>query len=141
MSLKSKKGITLSSIVIYVILFFMFTTVIISVSSRYNKRLFDDRGQAINITAINKLEYNLLDSADKSYNAKVNVEGNKTTVTFSNSDKYVFDVDDNVIYKNGGKLIKFVKDCSVEYVDNTLNINITLNKYINEVTRNIKIAI
>ena len=141
MNLKNKRGITVSSIVIYVLLFFMFTTVITTVSSRINKRLFDDRGKAINITAVNKLEYNLLDSADKSYNAKVNVVGNKTTVTFSNSDKYVFDLDDNVIYKNDGKLVKFVEECSVEVVDNTLDINITLNKYINEVTRNIKINV
>ena len=52
MSLKSKRGITVTSIMVYVLLFFAFTTIATVISSRFNKNLFNDRGNAINITAI-----------------------------------------------------------------------------------------
>lgn len=139
MNLKSKKGITMTSIMVYVVLFFAFTSIATVISSRINKNLFNDRGNAINITAINKLEYNLLKSANESYNVDMTAEENKQTLTFSNLDIYVFDLENNVIYKNGGKLVKFVKACEVTSQDNLINIDITLNKYTNEVTRNIKI--
>lgn len=139
MNILSKKGITVTSIVVYVILFFAFTTVATLISSNINKNLFDDRGKAINITAINKLEYNLLESASNSYNANLTTDGNKKIVTFSNSDKYVFDLDSKVIYKNDGKLIKFMKDCDLNIQNDLIVIDVTLNKYTNEVTRTIKI--
>lgn len=139
MNLKSKKGITMTSIMVYVVLFFAFTTIATMISSRINKNLFNDRGNAINITAINKLEYNLLKSANESYNVDMTAEESKQTLTFSNLDIYVFDLENNVIYKNGGKLVKFVKACEVTSQDNLINIKVTLNKYTNEVTRNIKI--
>lgn len=139
MNLRSKKGITMTSIMVYVVLFFAFTTIATMISSRINKNLFNDRGNAINITAINKLEYNLLKSANESYNVDMTAEENKQTLTFSNLDIYVFDLENNVIYKNGGKLVKFVKACEVTSQDNLINIKVTLNKYTNEVTRNIKI--
>ena len=141
MSVRYKRGITVSSIVVYVILFFTFTTVTTIISSRFNKNLFDDRGTAINITAINKLEYNLLKSSDESYNVTTTVNGNVTTVTFSNLDVYVFDLDNNIIYKNGGKLVKFVTACSVSVADNIMQIDLTVNKYTNQLQRNIKISI
>lgn len=139
MNLKNKKGITMVSIMVYVLLFFAFTTIATVISSRINKNLFNDRGNAINITAINKLEYNLLKSADESYNVDMEISGNKRTLTFSNSDVYVFDKDKNVIYKNGGKLVKFVKDMTLRIQEDIINIDIVLNKYTNEVARNIKI--
>lgn len=135
----NKRGITVTSIVVYVMLFFMFTTITITLSSRFNQNLFNDRGTAINITAMNKLEYNLLESADSSYNVVGSFDTNKTILTFSNSDRYVFDNEKHIIYKNGGKLIEFVKECKVNLIDNVIDIDVTLNKYTNELTRNIKI--
>lgn len=139
MSLKSKRGITVTSIMVYVLLFFAFTTIATVISSRFNKNLFNDRGNAINVTAINKLEYNLIDSASNSYNVDVVANGNNRTLTFSNSDVYVFDNDNNVIYKNGGKLVKFVKESKVKIQEDVIAIDLTLNKYTNEVSRSIKV--
>ena len=141
MKVNRKSGITVTSIVVYVILFFIFTTATTVISSRFNESLFDDRGRAINITAINKLQYNLLNSANNSYIVEGVVDGNKTTLTFSNSDIYIFDLDSKMVYKNGGKLVKYVKDCDVKLLDDVVNIDITLNKYTNEVNRNIKISV
>lgn len=139
MSLKSKRGITVTSIMVYVLLFFAFTTIATVISSRFNKNLFNDRGNAINVTAINKLEYNLIDSASNSYNVDIVANGNNRTLTFSNSDVYVFDNDNNVIYKNGGKLVKFVKESKVKIQEDVIAVDLTLNKYTNEVSRSIKV--
>lgn len=136
----NKKGITVTSITVYLILFFMFTTVTTIISSRFNEDLFNDRGTAINITAINKLECNLLKSASDSYTVTGKLQANKTTLTFSNSDVYVFDGEKNIIYKNGGKLVDFVKEYEMKLTDNIIDINVTLSKYTNEVARNIKIS-
>ena len=132
MKKNSKKGITVTSIVVYVILFFMFTTITTVLSSKINGNLFNDRGTSINITAINKLEYNLLDSADEG-----TVNDNSTILTFSNNDEYVFDKEKHKIYKNGGELVDFLKDFDIRAIDDYLKINITLNKYTNEIEREI----
>ena len=137
----NKKGITVTSITVYVILFFMFTTITTIISSRFNENLFNDRGMAINVTAINKLEYNLLKSSDESFDVELKVEDKKTTITFSNSDKYTVDLDKHVIYKNGGKLINFVDDCTVEVKNHVMIFDITVNKYTNNIRRSIKINI
>ena len=137
----NKKGITVTSITVYVILFFMFTTITTIISSRFNENLFNDRGMAINVTAINKLEYNLLKSADESFDVKLKVEDKKTTIMFSNSDEYIVDLDKHVIYKNGGKLVNFVKECSVNVENDIITFDITVNKYTNNIRRIIKINI
>lgn len=135
----NKKGITVTSITVYVILFFMFTTITTIISSRFNEDLFNDRGTAINITAINKLEYNLLKSADESDKSEINIEDKKTTLKFSNLDEYIFDLDKHVIYKNGGKLVDFLGDFKINPNDDLIEISVTLNKYTNKVSRKITI--
>lgn len=140
----SKRGITVTSIVVYVILFFMFTTVTTIISSRFNENLFNDRGMAINVTAINKLEYNLLDSASKSKNAEIEVENETENyiLKFSNSDVYEFDKNKQIIYKNGGKLVEHLKDYDIDILNyNSIKVNVTLNKYMNVQEKNIIINI
>lgn len=139
MSISNKRGITVTSIIVYVILFFAFTTIATLISSRINKNLFNDRGNAINISSVNKLEYNFLESAINSYEVSLVSEENKDILTFSNSDEYVFDNETKIIYKNGGKLVKFVKEYDVEIENNVIEINLTLNKYTNEISRTIKL--
>lgn len=135
----NKNGITVTSITIYIILFFMFTTVTTIISSRFNEDLFNDRGMAINVTAINKLEYNLLKSSVESYDIKIDKGETKTTLSFSNQDTYIFDLDKNCVYKNGGKLIGFLKDFELDNDSQLLNIKVILNKYTNELERTISI--
>ena len=100
-----------------------------------------DRGTAINITAINKLEYNLLKSAEESYLVTKTIDADKTSINFSNNDVYVFDLENNTIYKNGGILLKFLKECNVTAQSNTIELSLILNKYTNEVQRTIKVNV
>ena len=101
----NKKGITMTSVVIYVILFFIFTSVAITISANMNYEALSEKGDIINNKNIQKLQFNLLNSA-KSSNSVFNIEGR---VVFSNNDEYYFDNTKGEIVKNNTTLIKNVE--------------------------------
>ena len=134
-----KKGITLTALVIYLVLFFSFTAFVVAITSKYNEKVFTDRGVAINITELNKLEYNLTVSKSKSSSfSKIG-----DNIVFDNNDKYSYDPNNKVILLNDGILISNVDTCtfSVNSVNNGnhLIINLTLKKYLSTVTRNVEL--
>lgn len=138
MNIGRKKGITLASLVVYIILFTTFTVFVSSVSSNMNERLFDSRGEAINYSSLNKLQYNIEDSSLKSQD--VVVTSNK--ISYSNGDNYVYDEVQKVIYKNGGILCSNVDGFTVSLETSTTNtkkitIDLSFTKYLNNVTRTI----
>ncbi|MDD2627603.1 MAG: hypothetical protein PHR25_03780 [Clostridia bacterium] len=139
--INKKRGLTLLSIVIYVTLFFAFSSITIMISSRTNKNLFEDRGNAINISNINKLEYNLLESSNKSNNVLIQKTPIEEKIIFSNNDEYRYNKEDRIIYKNNGKLIKNVTNFEVNGTAGYIDINLKFNKYTNITERNIKIGI
>ena len=83
----NKKGITMTSIVVYVMLFFIFTSVAITISTNINFEALSEKGNIINNKNIQKLQFNLLNSAKSSSNV-YNISGK---VVFSNNDEYYFD--------------------------------------------------
>ena len=61
----------MTSIVVYVILFFVFTSIAVAVSSNMNYETLSQKGMIINNKNIQKLQFNLLNSAklsDQVYN-------------------------------------------------------------------------
>lgn len=133
----NKKGITMTSVVIYVILFFIFTSVAITISANMNYEALSEKGDIINNKNIQKLQFNLLNSA-KSSNSVFNIEGR---VVFSNNDEYYFDNTKGEIVKNNTTLIKNVEKFEIinssEFVEDVNNnkcvsIEVTLKKYGNE---------
>lgn len=132
-----KTGITLSSLVIYIVLFTTFTIFVSNVSSNMNERLLDNRGEAINYSSLNKLQYNIDDSAISS--TDVSIDANM--ITYSNGDSYVYDSTNKVILKNNGVLCQNVDSFSVTLETGTngkkVTIEIGFNKYLNTMTRTI----
>ena len=132
-----KRGVTLSSLVIYIILFTSFTIFVSNVSSNMNERLFDNRGEAINYSSLNKLQYNIDDSSLKSDN--VTISTNK--VSYSNGDVYTYDSVKKVILKNGGVLCQNVESFSAIAEEGTNTKKVTMvvgfNKYLNTMTKTI----
>lgn len=133
----NKRGITMTSIVIYVILFFVFTSIAIAVSSNMNYESLNEKGNIINNENIQKLQFNLLNSAKKS-NFVYNINGK---IVFSNNDEYYYDRDDKEIIKNDTVLIQNVEEFNIidskEILENvpqdiSVCIEITLKKYGNE---------
>lgn len=134
--MRNKKGITMTSIIIYVILFFIFTVAVTIISSNFNAKLFTDRGRSININSFNKLQYNILMSGEESNLADV-IDGE---LVFSNNDSYTYDSVNRVIRKNGGILVSNVISYSVDITsgDNgkMVIVNIKFEKYLDKDTEN-----
>lgn len=134
---KHKSGITLASLVIYVVLFTTFTIFAAVVSSNTNEKLFNNRGEAINYSNLNKLQYNINESSLKSNSVSVT----DTEINYSNGDTYTYDYRQNVIYKNGGVLCLNVEnlEISIEEGVNTQKVilNISFSKYLNVMNKTI----
>ena len=116
-----RSGITLTSIVIYVSLFFVFTVFAVAMSTNMNYRALDEKANIYIHEQFCKLEYNMISSA-KASNSVDNIVGR---VVFSNNDEYSFDSNKKVILKNGGVLVKSVENFRVidtNKLDNVGNI-------------------
>ena len=139
--MNKKSGITLSTLVIYIALFAIVTVVVSSVSANMNERLFNSRGEAINYTNLNKLQYNLESSATESNKLSV-IDG---YVNFSNGDNYSYDAEQKVIYKNGGILCTNVEKIDSSYESNAtgtmVGLEVTFSKYLNTIKRTITICV
>lgn len=137
MNKKYKRGITLASLVIYIVLFTSFTIFVAAISNNNNERLFNDRGEAINYSTLNKLQQNIEDSSLNSNSVSIT----ENEINYSNGDSYSYDSENKVIYKNGGILCLNVEsfDLSIEDGINTqkVTVNISFNKYLNTMTKTI----
>lgn len=141
-----KSGISMTSMVLYVSLFFAFSTFAIAISSNFNYKTLSEKGNMWVNEQFDKLQYNLIKSAKESTDVS-NIAGK---IVFSNNDEYEFDASKNRILKNGGIIAMDVEifeiinasdinsknDFSAN-LDNELTniaINIKLSKYGNEKT-------
>jgi len=145
--MENKKGITMTSIIVYVILFFIFTTTVTIIASNFNTKLFVDRGLSIDTNSLNKLQYNLLMSSEDSnlvdiIGGEINSYGELIggELVFSNNDSYIYDKDSGVIRKNGGILVSNVifYSATVANGDNgkLLTIHVKFKKYLHEDAEN-----
>lgn len=137
MKKNTKNGVTLASLVIYIVLFTSFTIFVSITSTNMNGKLFDNRGEAINYSYLNKLQYNIENSSMESQD--VTIEDNK--IIYSNGDIYTYNSDEDIIYKNDGILCLNVSDftANIEAGSNTkkLTLNISFNKYLNVIQKSI----
>lgn len=127
----------MTSIVVYVILFFVFTSIAVAVSSNMNYETLSQKGMIINNKNIQKLQFNLLNSAKLS-DQVYNINGK---IVFSNNDEYYYDLDKKEIIKNNSVIISNVEAFNLinsdEFVENSIqnkciSFEITLKKYGNE---------
>lgn len=93
-----KSGLSMTSMALYVVLFFVFTTFAITISSNMNYKTLSDKGDIWINEQYDKLQMNMLNSAKQS-NEVNNINGR---VVFSNNDEYIFDYTSNRVLKNGG---------------------------------------
>ena len=132
-----KKGITLASLVIYIFLFGTFTVFVTLMSNNMSERLFFDRGEAINYSTLNKLQYNMENSAIQSNDVYVSLN----QISYSNGDNYTYNSESDIVYKNGGILCQNVEDFETNLESDTnakkITVTITFNKYLNEITKTI----
>lgn len=137
MNLKNKKGITVSSLVLYVVLFFGITTFVSIVYTNMNDTLFESRGTALNYTMLNKLEYNITDSSFKSIDVAIVDD----VITFSNGDRYYYDEAKDIVMLNNGILCtsvsKFEPVITAANGYKKLEIQVAFNKYLTTLEKKI----
>ena len=137
MRINNKAGITLSSLVIYILLFTTFSIFVSIISTNMNNRLFNSRGEAINYSNLNKLQYNIETSALNSNDVLVTTN----QISYSNGDSYLYDSANKVIYKNGGILCTNVYNFNLNMSETLYTkkviVQVTFNKYLNSMERTI----
>lgn len=137
MNNKLKKGITMASLVIYVVVFSTITVVLSLIYNNMNDTLFFNRGRSINYTALNKLEYNMEYSASNS----IDVEVTADSIIYSNGDKYTYYEEEKIIMLNDGIFCTNVTKFEPVLIEgneaNLVRLKITFNKYSNELNKEI----
>ena len=137
MSNNKKRGVTLTSLVVYVVIFTIITVLISMIFTSMNERLFSNRGRAINYTTFNKLQYNITESALQSND----IVSSATRIIYSNGDEYEYDSDRKIILLNGGILCMAVDSFKPEIIEKNgvkqLNLQVLFNKYMSELNKNI----
>ncbi len=119
-----KSGLTIMSIVLYVVIFFALTILATGVTMAMNSSSLTDKGEIFVEEKNIKLKLNLLSSIKDSENA----ENISNKLIFSNNDTYSYDSAKKTIYKNGGILIQNVKNMSFSIEqENKKLISIILN--------------
>lgn len=107
--MRKKQGLSMLTMILYVILFFAFSSIAVAISTNMNLRLLKEKGQIIVNEEFKKLEYNMLGSAKKS----TTIDEISGKVAFSNGDEYYYNQDEGKIYKNDGVLVRNVKEFAI----------------------------
>ncbi|MBR1883458.1 MAG: hypothetical protein IJ809_00665 [Clostridia bacterium] len=147
-----KKGMTLISIIIYLVLFTVFTAFAVSLSSNMNRNVLTETATYNLQGEYSKTYMNLFDSAKKSTSFAIS----DNNLRFSNGDLYVFDTANNVVYKNGGVLANYLHDfdfkelLEIEGVDlassileksESLCLNVSFSRFDTEISRDIVVSL
>lgn len=137
MKSRLKKGVTLTSLVVYVLLFATLTVFVANTYTNMNDKLFENRAKAFNFSSLNKLQENIENSSIESESAL----SDSNTISFSNNDKYVYDNASRCITKNGGILCTNVKSFTINQTNlngvNNIQISVVFEKYLTELSRSI----
>lgn len=111
--MKNNKGVTLSSLVIYITLIFVVLAILMRITTYFSGNI-KDMADVDFETEFNKLNLYLLDESKEVGNEIVEiVEG--ITVYFSNGNRYSYNSEENVIYLNDSiKICENVEYCLFE---------------------------
>lgn len=119
----NKNGITMVSIVMYVVIFFALTAIATGVTIAMNSNSLKDKGKIYVQEAEIKLKNNLLNSFENS--DSITTISNK--LIFSNNDEYYYEPENKIIYKNGGILIQNVEEMTFDLGNNKGLVSLDLN--------------
>lgn len=117
--MNKKSGLTLTSMVIYVSLFFLFAVFAVAMSTNMNYKAMDEKAKIYIYEQFDKMQYNILSSAKSS----TNVDTIYGKIVFSNNDEYSYDSNKKVILKNGGVLVRNVEKFDIITEDKIKNVS------------------
>lgn len=126
--MKDTKGITLISLIVYIIGMIVIMAIISIVLSFYNKNMVDMNDTSDVNAEFNKFDTKMVQETKTAGNSVQ--EATSNTITFTNGNTYTFG--DEKIYQNTIVVCKYVKEFSVNYSKDgekqVLNIYILFNK-------------
>lgn len=112
--MRSQKGITLISVIIYVLAMIIVVAIVANVTRYFYK----------NVSTVNDRveDSNIFTTFNSYFSEELNIYGNKVgqcdgeSITFSNNNnQYTFDKDSNSIYFNQTRICKNIKNCTFSY--------------------------
>ena len=138
--MKSEKGITLTSLVIYIIVFMIILTIMTTISSHFYENVSKIKDSQRYISEYNK--FSMFFIIDVKRNTDI-TSINSYRVEFADGTVYMYK--NNSIYRNDEQIAKYVKEFSFTQSDYTvndftkkiINVNATLGNDNEEITRNI----
>ena len=150
----NKKGLSMVSMLVYVVLFFSFSAFAVGMATNMNYKSLGEKGQIVNNENLQKLQYNLVNSAKSS----TTIEDISGKIVFSNNDEYKFDETAKTIYKNGGIIATDVESFKIidiielentpenfsENIDSNIDyicVEVTFTKYSQTLTEKIFVTV
>lgn len=138
--MKSEKGVTLTALVIYMIVFMIVLSIMSTISAHFYKNVAGIKDSPQYITEFN--QFSMFFVADVKKNTDINAITD-TTLEFADGTSYRYE--NGIIYRNDKKIAKYVKSFkftqSTYTVSNTVkkivNVNTTLGNKNEDMTRNI----
>lgn len=118
-----KKGFTLVSLVLYVMLFFTFTIFATAISTNLNHKVLSEKGRVIVNENYIKVYTNLINSAKKS--SSVDIINNK--IIFSNGDIYEYNFDNKELLKNSGNIVQNIESFTITNLEDILGSSNNIN--------------
>lgn len=138
--MKSEKGVTLTSLVAYIVVFVIIIGMITTISSHFYKNVLQMKEAPQYIDEFNK--FSMFFIADVKNNTNITSASN-SKIEFGDGTIYSFK--DNSIYRNDKKIAKYVKQINFKGSDYTVNnftkkivnVNAEFGKKSETITRNI----
>lgn len=140
--MKSEKGVTLTALVVYIVVFIIILTMMTTISNRFYQNIGQIKDSPKYISEFNKFSmFFVTDVKRNSEIASINADG--SVLEFSDGTTYTYK--NEAIYRNDTEIAKYVKSFSFTQSENTVNkftkkivnINAILGNNKEEIKRNI----
>ena len=115
--MKNKKGITLISLTIYIIVMLIVIGIITTIGIFFYQNVIQIDENSQNLAEFNKFNMYFLEEIKKKGNHIAQI--NENSVTFTSGETYTYIESDNAIYKNKMKICENIKKCI--FTENSVN--------------------
>lgn len=122
--MKSEKGVTLTALVVYMIMFTIVLSIMSTISSHFYKNIAEIKDSPQYIAEFNK--FSMFFVADVKRNSEINTITD-TTLEFADGTSYRYE--NGSIYRNDKKIAKYIK--SFKFTQTNHTVNSTTKKIVN----------
>ena len=107
---KEQKGVTLSSLMVYVIAMLIITATVATVTSFFYQNVNNLSENAENIAKMNQFNMYFLEEVKKTDNTVLKISSDQREILFSSGNTYTFQ--DNAIYQNAIRICDWIQEAN-----------------------------